>query len=107
MGQSQQVNESGDEYEEDAATSWTNELEQQESRTPADSPEFLDFVDSEDPLEDFERNPLQKEPSIWQLNLFPTSIRRQRRITGGFTDSWVSISRKRQKAILYSIMHSS
>lgn len=62
LGQSQQVNESGDEYEEDAATSWTNELEQQESRTPADSPEFLDFVDSEDPLEDFERNPLQKEP---------------------------------------------
>ncbi|EDW56698.1 uncharacterized protein LOC6615453 [Drosophila sechellia] len=62
LRQSQQVNESGDEYEEVAATSWKNEWEQGESRSPADSPEFQDFEDSEDPLEEFERNPLQQEP---------------------------------------------
>ncbi|XP_043644392.1 uncharacterized protein LOC122614006 [Drosophila teissieri] len=62
--------ESADEYDEIAATSWKNECKQLESSSPPESPEYLDFLEPEDPLEDSETNPLQ-EPEPLDLAVKP------------------------------------
>ncbi|EDV55523.2 uncharacterized protein LOC6548162 [Drosophila erecta] len=56
--------ESADEFEESAATSWKNECKQLEARSPPESPEYLHFMDSDDPLDEIESNPLQEQEPL-------------------------------------------
>ncbi|XP_039483954.1 uncharacterized protein LOC120446835 [Drosophila santomea] len=78
LRQPQKVNDSGeeesaDEFDEIAATSWKNECKQLESSSPPESPEYLDeYLEPEDQLEESETNSLQ-EPEPLDLAVKPDS----------------------------------
>ncbi|EDW91178.2 uncharacterized protein LOC6530551 [Drosophila yakuba] len=78
LRQPQKVNDSGeeesaDEFDEIAATSWKNECNQLESSSPPESPEYLDeYLEPDDQLEESETNSLQ-EPEPLDLAVKPDS----------------------------------